>query len=145
VEARWVNQAIPRHTLVVATVGAGGWRAARDFQLVVGGLNGLRAHGVHALAGDKLWRWNAESRWLIGRDFQHLLSLGGAAFWDAARAWGPGSGEGRWQHDIGFGLRLGFPRSALNRVARFDVAWPIMASGPGRREAVFSFGSSQAF
>ncbi|MEK7331302.1 MAG: hypothetical protein AAB113_10930 [Candidatus Eisenbacteria bacterium] len=144
-EARWVNQTIPRHTLVVAALGAAGWRTPRDFQLVVGGLNGLRAHGVHALAGDRLWRCNAESRWLIGRDFQHLLSLGAAAFWDAARTRGPGSGDGPWQHDLGLGLRVGLPRSAFNRIVRFDVAWPLAPSGPGPREAVFSFGSSQAF
>jgi hypothetical protein len=144
-EARWVNQAISRHTLVVATVGAAGWRTARDFQLVAGGLDGLRAYGVHALTGDRLWRCNVESRWLIGREFQHLLSLGAAAFWDGARTWGPGSDDAPWQHDLGLGLRLGFPRSALNRVARFDVAWPVAPSVPGPREAVFSFGSSQAF
>jgi hypothetical protein len=145
VEARWVNQAIPRQTLVLAALGAGGWRTARDHQLVVGGLDGLRAHDVHALAGDQLWRLNAESRWLLRRDFQQLVSLGAAAFWDAARTWGPGSGDAPWQHDVGFGLRLGLPRSALNRVARFDIAWSVSPSGPGPRKPVFSFGSSQAF
>ena len=113
-----------------------------------GELNADRSNAIlvcHALSGDQLWRCNAESRWLIGRDFQHLLSLGGAVFWDAARTWGPGSGGLPWQHDVGFGLRLGFPRSALNRVARLDIAWPVVAYGPGPREAVFSFGSSQAF
>lgn len=144
-EARWVNQTLPRHTLVVAALGAAGWRNPRDFQLVVGGLNGLRAHDVHALAGDRLWRWNAESRWLIGRDFLHLVSFGAAAFWDAAQTWGPGSSDVPWQHDLGLGLRLGLPRSAHNRVARFDVAWPVAPGRHNLREAVFSFGSSQAF
>lgn len=144
-EGRWFNQAIPRHTLVVAALGAGGWNQARDFQLVVGGLNGLRAHDVHALAGDQLWRFNAESRWLIGRDFMRLVSLGTAVFWDAARTWGPGSNGAPWQHDVGLGLRVGLPRSALNRVARFDVAWPLSPAQADGREAVFSFGSSQAF
>lgn len=145
IEARWVNQSLPRHTLVLAVLGSAGWRTARDFQLVVGGLNGLRAHGVHALTGNQLWRCNAESRWVVRRNILHLMSLGAAGFWDSARTWGPGSGDVLWQHDIGAGLRVGFPHSALNRVARFDVAWPIVAYGPGRREAVFSFGSSQAF
>jgi surface antigen Omp85-like protein len=144
-DARWVNQAIPRHTLVLAALGAAGWRTERDFQLVVGGLNGLRAHAVNALAGDQLWRFNAESRWLIGREYLHVVSLGAAAFWDAARTWGPGSGDLAWQHDVGLGLRVSLPRSAVNRVARFDVAWPVSRSAQGLREAVFSFGSSQAF
>jgi len=145
VEARWANQAIPRHTLVVAALGAGGTNTPRDFQLVVGGLNGLRAHNVHALSGNRLWRINAESRWLIGRDFANLFSLGAAAFWDAARTWGPGSADVSWQHDLGFGLRIGLPRSAQNRVARFDVAWPVAPGTHSIHEAVFSFGSSQAF
>jgi hypothetical protein len=145
VEARWANQTIPRHTLVIAALGAGGWDMPRDFQLVVGGLNGLRAHDVHALAGNRLWRINTESRWVIGRDFQSLFSLGAAAFWDAARTAGPGSAGAPWQHDLGFGLRIGLPRSAQNRVARFDVAWPVAPGSHTLREAVFSFGSSQAF
>jgi len=144
-DARWVNQSIARHTLVLAALGTGGRRTARDFQLVVGGLNGLRAHDVHALAGDRLWRLNAESRWLIGRELLHLVSLGAAGFWDAARMSGPGSDGLPWQHDVGLGLRLSPARSALSRVARFDVAWRVSPSGSGLREAVFSFSSSQAF
>jgi hypothetical protein len=145
VDARWVNQAIPRHTLVVAVLAAGGYNTAPDFQLVVGGLSGLRAHGVHALSGDRLWRWNAESRWLVGREMFQMLSVGAAAFWDAAITRGRGSGDLPWQHDAGFGLRLALPGSAVTRVARFDIAWPISPVGPGPREPVFSFSSSQAF
>jgi hypothetical protein len=145
VDARWVNQSIPRHTLVVAALGMAGHRTARDFQLVVGGLNGLRAHDVHALSGDRLVRLNAESRWLLTREVMELVSLGAAAFWDAARTTGPGSGGQPWQHDVGIGLRVALPRSAVNRVARFDVAWRVSPPGPGAREAVFSFSSSQAF
>ena len=129
----------------MAALGTGGRRTARDFQLVVGGLNGLRAHDVHALAGDRLWRLNAESRWLIGRELLHLVSLGAAGFWDAARTSGPGSDGFPWQHDVGLGMRLSPARSALSRVARFDVAWRVSPSGSGLREAVFSFSSSQAF
>ncbi|MGH7732069.1 MAG: hypothetical protein ACRENJ_12565, partial [Candidatus Eiseniibacteriota bacterium] len=109
------------------------------------GLNGLRAHDVHALAGHRVWRWNAESRWLIGRDLFQAVSVGAAAFWDAARARGPGSGDEPWQHDAGLGLRIALPGSAVNRVARFNIAWPISPAGPGPREPVFSFSSSEAF
>jgi hypothetical protein len=146
VDVRWVDQRFTRrHTLVLAALGARGWRTTRDFQLVVGGLNGLRAHDVHALAGDRLWRLNAESRWVIARDVLHLVSFGAAGFWDTARTWGPGSGGAPWQHDAGVGLRLSPPRSALNRVVRLDIAWRVSPHGPGPREAVFSFSSSQAF
>jgi len=145
IEGRWINQAIPRHTLVLAALGAGGYKTARDFQLVVGGLNGLRAHSVHALSGDEMWRLNAESRWLVGPDLFQVFSLGAAAFWDAARTRGPGSGDPPWQHDVGVGIRLSLPGSSLARVARFDVAWTVSPAGPGPRLPVFSFSSSQAF
>src|SRR5262249_32609351 len=144
-EARWVNQALPRQTLVVAALGAAGWRSTRDAQLVVGGLNGLRAYPVNALAGDRLVRLNAESRWLLRKNVKQLVSLGAAAFWDTARTWGLGAGGLLWQHDVGLGMRLSFPRSALNRVTRFDIAWPIAPSGQVAPRPVLSFGSSQAF
>jgi len=145
IDARWVNQAIPRHTLVLAALGGASYKASRDFQFIVGGLNGLRAHGVHALAGDQVWRFNAESRWLLGHDAFQLVSVGAAGFWDAARTWGPGSGDQPWQHDVGFGLRLSLPGSTLARVARFDIAWTVSPAGAGPRKPVFSFSSNQAF
>jgi hypothetical protein len=145
IEGRWINQAIPRHTLVLAALGAGGDKTARDFQLSVGGLNGPRAQGVHALSGTEMWRLNAESRWLVGPDLFQVLSVGAAGFWDAARTRGPGSGDPPWNHDVGLGLRLSLPGSSLARVARFDVAWTVSPAGAGPRKPVFSFSSSQAF
>ena len=130
---------------MVAGFGALAYRPARDFQYVVGGLNGLRAHGVHALAGDKLVRLNAESRWVLAHNYFQLLSIGAAGFWDSARTWGPGSADQPWQHDVGVGLRLSAPHSALNQVVRIDLAWRVSPRGVRPDGAVFSFGSSQAF
>jgi hypothetical protein len=145
VDARWVNQALPRQTLVVAALGGAAYRPARDFQYVIGGLNGLRAHGVHALAGEQMVRFNTESRWRIGRNYYQLFSLGGAAFWDVGHTWGAGSASLGWQQDVGIGLRLSSPHSAVNQVVRFDLAWRVSPSGVRPGGAVFSFGSSQAF
>jgi hypothetical protein len=144
-DARWISQAVPRQTIVLAAFGGAAHRPARDFQYVVGGLNGLRAHGVHAVAGHRIARLNAESRWVIGRNYYQLVSLGMATFWDAARSWGPGSGGQSWQHDAGVGLRVSLPRSALNRVVRLDLGWRVSPRGVKPGGAVFSFGSSQAF
>jgi hemolysin activation/secretion protein len=144
-DARWVSQAIPRQTIVLAAFGGAAHRPPRDFQYVVGGLNGLRAHGVHAVAGHRITRLNAESRWVIGRNYYQLVSLGFATFWDAARSWGPGSAGQSWQHDAGLGLRISLPRSALNRVVRLDLGWRVSPRGVKPGGAVFSFGSSQAF
>ena len=68
VQARWVAPTGHGHHLVVALDATGARRPARDAQLVAGGLNGLRAYPVQALAGTEMLRVNAEQRWLLGRD-----------------------------------------------------------------------------
>lgn len=133
----------------VTLVGAGQWQQGRrmppDFQLTVGSLSGLRAFGVRELSGTTIHRWNGEVRWIAKRDWLQLLSLGGAAFYDAAIARGPGSGNESWHQDLGVGLRLSLPHSALNSVVRFDVAWPTAPHDDKHRGPVYSFGSGQAF
>ena len=143
--ARWIDQFTPHHTLVLAAYGAAGHRTARDFQEILGGLKGLRASTVRALAGQEAWRFNAEHRWWMGHDFLQVLSLGAVGFYDLGRTFGPGAVESRWRQDAGVGLRIALPRSGQDRVARVDVAWPI-ARGPGEeRGPVLSIGSGQAF
>jgi hemolysin activation/secretion protein len=143
--ARWTNQSLPQQTFVIAAHGSVGHRVYRDYQVIVGGLNGLRAYPVRALAGQQLWRFNAEHRWPVASRLYQLVSIGAAAFYDAARTWGPGAEGVPWHHDVGLGMRLSLPHSRLARVARFDVAWPISPTRDGRRVPVFSFGSGQAF
>jgi hypothetical protein len=144
-DARWVQQPGRDLALVFAAYGEVADREPREVQSVVGGLNGLRAYPVHALAGTQVWRFNAESRWVAARRVGDLVSLGAALFVDAARAWDPDVEGQPWHHDAGFGLRFSFPKATQNQVARFDVAFPLAPSRDGRREPVFSFGSSQAF
>jgi hypothetical protein len=143
--ARWVQQPRPNLTAVAAVVGISGRDMPRDFQLTLGGVNGLRAFPVHELTGDEACRANAELRWVGVRDWLRLVSVGAAAFWDSGRTWGPGSDPAGWHQDAGCGLRLSLPHSALNAIARFDVAWPLTPGLDGRRGPAFSFGSGQAF
>lgn len=143
-DARWVAEYGP-HGLVVAAHGAAGLNVPRDYQLVVGGLSGLRAYPVHALAGRELARLNAEHSTIIARDVGRLLSIGVAGFWDAARAWGPGAAGTGWHHNAGVGLRLAPPSAAYGHMLRLDMAWPIRPAIGGEHEPVFSFGSTQAF
>src|SRR5262249_32954466 len=133
-EARWIQQPSPGVTMIVAALGDAADRAPREGQSIVGGLNGLRAYRVPALAGTELWRFNAETRWVAARDVWHLASVGGATFVDVARAWGSGGDQEPWHRDAGFGLRLTFPRASLRQVARFDLAFPLSPSRDGRRE-----------
>ena len=145
VDARWVSRSFARHTLVLAAEGISGLEMDKDFQLVVGGLNGLRAYPVQAVAGRRLWRLNGEDRWKVPGVFGDLLSLGAVAFTDAARAWGPGSSTSEWFVDSGVGVRLSAPQWTFGRVLRADVAWPVTPTRDGRRLPVVTFGSSQAF
>lgn len=143
-EGRWYFVAA-RHTLVLAGSGHAGGHASRGFQLVAGGLNGLRAYPAQALAGRRLWRFNLEERWIFTPPHWELVRAAAAVFYDAGRAWGPGAAGSGWLQDGGAGLRVGFPQVGLAQVLRLDVAWPIQPTIGGRREPVLSIGSSQAF
>jgi hypothetical protein len=144
-DARWNHKWRPGHVLVLSAFGMGGTDVQRDFQVIAGGLNGLRAYPVQALAGTELVRLNAEQRWVLTRNRWDLVSLGMAAFYDAARAWGPGAVGTSWFNAAGLGVRFATPHSALGPVFRVDVAWPISPTRDGSREGVITFGSSQAF
>ena len=144
-DARWTTRWQPRHALVLSMLGIEGSRVPRDFQVVFGALNGLRAYSVHALAGRRAWRFNAEDRWTLPSDVGGQLRVGFAGFYDGARAWGPGSGGSEWFHSVGAGLRMSLPRLSPSQILRLDVAWPIVPTRDGRRDPVVSFGSRQAF
>jgi hypothetical protein len=144
-DARWIQQPSRDVAIVMAAYGQAADEAPREVQFVLGGLNGLRAYPVQALAGTQVWRFNAETRWIAARRVAEIMSVAGAVFVDAARAWGTGVNGVPWHSDAGFGLRFSVPQASLRPVGRIDVAFPISPTRDGKREAVFSFGSSQAF
>ena len=144
-DARWVQQPRRDMAIVIAALGEASQHAARETQNVIGGLNGLRAYPVQALAGTQVLRLNAETRWVAARDVWDLASVGGAVFVDAAHAWSPIGDAQSWHHDAGVGLRLSFPHASMHQVLRFDLAFPLSPTRDGRRAPVFSFGSAQAF
>ena len=119
-------------------------RPPRDLQVIYGGLTGVRAFGVNELAGEAGWRWNIEERFALRRPIFKTVEVGTAVFLDAAQIDGPGIDQPRFCDNLGVGLRISIPRFSSNRVARLDVAWPF-AGADGKRDAVWSFGSSQAF
>ena len=144
-EVHWVKQQTSDLALVLGGFGAAGTDPARDFQQVLGGLNGLRAYPVQALAGYEAVRLNAEQRWIMARDVGHLLSLGSAVFYDLGHTWGPGAQGTSWFNDAGFGIRIAPPTAMIGPGFRVDVAWPIEPPRNGKHQPAFSFGSTQAF
>jgi hypothetical protein len=144
-DARWYARLLPAHLLALGASGVAGSNTPRDFQARAGGLNGLRAYPIDAVAGQRLWRLNAEERWGFSPADWEFLKFGSAVFFDAARAWGTGAAGSGWFRDAGVGLRLGIPSWGLTEVMRVDVAWPIEPTRDGGRRPVLTFGSSQAF
>jgi hypothetical protein len=142
-DGRWIAPLGGRHVLVVGARAEKLKRPARDLQVIYGGLNGLRAFGVHELAGEAGWRWNFEERWSMTRPLFGVAQLGSALFFDAAQIDGPGIDAPRFCSNAGVGLRMSIPRFGSRRVARLDAAWPI--DGSRTHDVVWSFGSSQAF
>jgi hypothetical protein len=107
-------------------------------QLLLGGDNGLRGYPLRYQAGDRRFLVSLEQRFYGSREYFHLVTLGGAVFFDAGRAWFtepppsflPVSGiQRQLLKDVGAGLRLGSSRSASGAVIHLDVAWPIDRNG----------------
>jgi hypothetical protein len=142
---RWIAQAGTNQVLEAAVSGIAGRRMPRTFQVVAGGLNGLRAYPVHAVAGTRMVRWNVEARRMLLRDIFQFVSIGAATFLDGARAWGTGAEGTPPFQCAGVGIRLAPPRAALGPVIRVDLAWPLSPTRDGKREAVVSIGSAHAF
>jgi len=144
-DARWYTRIHSVHTLALGAYGISGTNTPRDFQARTGGLDGLRAYPIDAVAGQKLWRLNAEERWLWSPTRWRVARFGSATFFDAARAWGVGAEGTSWFYNAGVGLRVGVRTWGLRDVMRVDVAWPIQPTRDGGHAAVLTFGSSQAF
>jgi hypothetical protein len=145
VDARWMVPSHSRHVLVANANGIIGENTERDFEVVVGGLNGLRAYPIHQVAGRRMLRLNLEQRWLVARNVRDLFALGIVTFADAAKAGGPGSGGAGLYAAGGAGVRLSFPRWSPAQIVRVDLSWPISPTRDGQRIPVLTFGSSQAF
>lgn len=144
-DLRWRAQSMRGHSFVAAVNGVASHRPARDFQVRIGGLNGLRAYPVWALTGTEAVRLNVEQRWWLKDDVAGVLSLGTVVFYDAARVWGPGAEDSPWHHGGGVGLRFGAPRAALGPTLRLDLAWPVSPTVDGRRDPALTFSTGQAF
>jgi hypothetical protein len=145
IEGHWIAGPWRGHSLAFGALGMAGLDAPRDYQARVGGLDGLRAYPADAVAGRRLWRLNAEERWLFSPPSWRLVRFGSATFFDAAHAWDAGAEGTGWYQDAGIGLRLGAPMWGLSEVLRIDVAWPVTPARDGGHKPVLTFGSSQAF
>jgi hypothetical protein len=99
--------------------------------LLLGGDNGLRGYPLRYQSGTRRALFTVEERFYTDLYVWQLFRVGGAAFFDAGRAWGgdnvnqlnPG-----WLRNAGFGLRIVSARSAFSNVLHVDVAFPLNAT-----------------
>ena len=122
----------------------------RNREFLLGADNFLRGYEARTFSGDKRFVLNLEDRIHLYDDVWQLLSVGGVIFADIGAA-SFSSTEDILQDelfsDIGFGLRLGFPRSSGSRVVRMDVAFPLRdgPDGTERYDPRFLVSVSQVF
>lgn len=99
--------------------------------LLLGGDNGLRGYPLRYQSGTRRALFTLEERFYTDLYVWQLFRIGGAAFFDAGRAWGgdnvntinPG-----WLRNAGFGLRIVSTRSAFSNVLHVDLAFPLDAT-----------------
>ncbi len=99
-----------------------------DNQLLLGGDNGLRGYPLRYQTGDKNVLLTLEQRYFTDWYPWRLFRVGGAVFFDAGRTWGRtpvANGSNELLKDVGFGLRIGNPRSGMGRMTHIDLAFPL--------------------
>jgi hypothetical protein len=99
--------------------------------LLLGGDNGLRGYPLRYQSGTRRALFTVEERFYTDLYIWRLFRIGGAAFFDAGRAWG-GDNQNTvspgWLGNAGFGLRIVSARAAFSNVLHVDLAFPSNAN-----------------
>jgi outer membrane protein assembly factor BamA len=99
-----------------------------EYQLLLGGDNGLRGYPLRYQAGTARALFTAEQRYYTDWYPFRLFHVAAAAFGDVGRTWGTdvtGADSLGWLKDVGVGLRLGSSRSSFGNVIHIDLAFPL--------------------
>lgn len=99
------------------------WRQKDNYQVILGGRNGLRGYSAYEFSGDRLALGNLEYRFYFPIEIL-TVRLGAAAFFDIGNVWYRGEKIDLkdLKSDFGIGLRFGLTRSSTSRVLRLDLA-----------------------
>lgn len=144
------EQFLGKHTLATNFFIDFGENLDRDRQLPLGADTGLRGYEAFTFEGDKRIVLNFEERTHLVDDIAQIMSLGTAVFLDVGAASRDSVGQMvnyDTYGDIGFGLRLGFPRASGGGLVRIDVAFPLRdgPDGSGAFEPRIVFAAGQLF
>jgi outer membrane protein assembly factor BamA len=117
------------------------WKHERDYQVVLGGTNGLRGYPDRYYSGTKMLLLNVEYRVFSPLTIM-TVGVGGAAFFDAGYVWSDRQNMKLrdLKKDIGVGLRFGLTKSSTARTIRIDCA-----RGLDRKVTYLSMGTSNVF
>jgi hypothetical protein len=99
-----------------------------DNPVVLGGESGLRGYPLRYQSGASRALLTVEQRYFTNWYPFQLFRVGGAAFFDMGRTWGPAPlAEPNLGvlKDVGLGLRFGNSRSGLGNIIHVDVAFPL--------------------
>ena len=98
--------------------------------LQLGGDNGLRGYPLRYQSGTRRALFTVEERFYSDLHLWQLFRIGGAAFFDAGRAWGGTNAnlqDPGWLRNAGIGLRIVSARAAFSNVLHIDLAFPFGA------------------
>lgn len=125
---RWYHRQSPHRLLYTELKMLAGEMLDPDTQITLGGDSGLRGYPLRYQSGDYATMLTLEQRFYSDWYPFRLFRVGAAAFFDAGRVWQPDGGAAYGLgllRDVGFGLRIGSPRSSTGRMLHIDVAWPL--------------------
>ena len=92
-------------------------------KLFLGEDTGLRGYSIRDFAGKRLMLINIEDRFFTNLQLW-FIRFGGTFFFDSGKVWGDEKDfrSADWHSSIGFGLRIGDPKSS-HGIVRFDLAF----------------------
>jgi len=126
--ARYYRRQSEHRLLYASLSGSLGHELDADNYMQLGGDSGLRGYPLRYQGGDRYALLTLEQRYFTDWYPFRLFRIGGAVFMDIGKAWGSTNvnfhDEGTLR-DIGFGLRIGKPRSGMSRMTHIDLAFPL--------------------
>jgi outer membrane protein assembly factor BamA len=123
-----------------------GYRLDPEDRMLLGEETGLRGYSNGQFSGDRRLLVNLEDRLYFADDVWHLVSFGGAIFFDSGYAWGRSHNFSLsdMRNSVGIGLRVALSRSSRNEPIRFDLAYALNDNDQSSR-LIFSFQSGVKF
>ena len=135
------NQSFGAQTLVFHGSVDYSVRPDPEYQLYLGGIQGMPGYPNYFLIGDRRWQATVEDRYLTQKRLFNTYQIGFSVYADEGQLRQLDTGGwSRTLADAGVALRLGDVRSAYGGVIYVTFAWPLVKM-PGANERQFVIGN----